>query len=876
MHFTQKKISVAMAGALVACSGGAFGQAATTQRVEKIEVTGSNIKRVDAEGPAPVQIITREQIERSGSPTVAEVIRNIPSNSAGSYDETFTGSFARGSAGVSLRGLGQKSTLVLINGRRMAVYGFAQNLQDSFVDLNSIPLAAVERIEVLKDGASAVYGSDAIAGVVNIILRKDYAGLEATASGGVTSQRDGQEARVSGAFGIGEQGKDKYNLLVAADYFNREAIWARDRALTSDGDYRKYPGGENLPNSTLANPGTYLRRPGTNPFPGSTRRPFASCPPDRVIFFNGNNNCTENLNVYLTGVPETTRKGLFARGTYDFGGELTGFAEIAFNANETFTQVQPFAVPSSQIGPGVARQIQAVLPIGHNSNPFSVPIEVRYRFDDVGPRQVTNTTDATRIVAGLNGSWRDWQWEAAAGYTKSKSEQKDKNGIRISGLLAAIADGSYNFVNNAANSAATYDRIRVNYSRNADSELSFADAKASAELMQMANGPLALAAGVDFRHEKINDVSDSVLVSGDVLGRGSAQAIGNRNIAAGYVELSIPAAKNVEIQLAGRSDHYSDFGNSSTPKIGARWTPVKNLLLRASFSKGFRAPSIPESGDSNAFFFQTLQDTTRCAINTVYCGPVSVPGSFTANPDLKPEKSDSWTAGLVFEPTTSTSIGLDYYYIKQKNLVQSRDFQDILDNEVLNQRYVTRGAPTSDDIARGAPGPLVLVAAPYDNLDAVETSGIDVDLRGRWNAGGYGRVGTSATGTYIIHYKQPLAPGQPLEEMAGTYNLPRFKGQASVSWDSGPWSSSLTANYVGKFKQSKSASVNADPEIKPWTTLDVQGSYGGLRNTKFTLGVKNLTNREPPIAIAETLLYVFQQHSLRGRFAYAGVTYRFR
>src|SRR4051812_41778542 len=439
----MRKRRHALAVALAAFAASASAQQA--QKVEKIEVTGSNIKRVDAEGPAPVQVISRQDIERSGSNTVSEVLRYLPSNSGGSYDESFVGSFARGSSGLSLRGLGQKSTLVLINGRRMAVYSFAQNLSDTFVDLNSIPLAAIERIEILKDGASAIYGSDAIAGVVNVILRKDYNGAEMTLGGGVSSRWDGQEVRASGAAGVGQPGVDRYNVLVALDYFSRETVWLRDRPNTSSGDYREIPGGENTPNSTVGNPGTYLRRPGTNPFPGFTRQPFANCPPDRVLFFQGNNNCSENINVYFSAIPETQRAGLYTRGTYEFSPSLSAFAEIAFNHDKTFTQVNPFAVPSNQIGPGVARAIQAILPVGHNSNPFSVPVEVRYRFDDIGPRQVDNITDATRIVAGLNGSWNAWSWETAAGYTQSKAEQKDRNNIRISGLLAAIADGSYNF-----------------------------------------------------------------------------------------------------------------------------------------------------------------------------------------------------------------------------------------------------------------------------------------------------------------------------------------------------------------------------------------------------------------------------------------------
>ncbi len=873
MSLARHGIAAAVAAALANAALDAAAQ--TPQKVEKIEVTGSNIKRVEQEGPAPVQVITREQIERTGANTVAEVIRNLPSNSTGSYDETFTGSFARGSAGVSLRGLGQKSTLTLINGRRMAVYGFAQNLQDSFVDLNSIPLAAIERIEILKDGASAIYGSDAIAGVVNIILRKDYTGAELSAGGGTTTHSDGQEVRVSGAAGVGKPGVDRYNLMLAADYFNREHIWARDRDLTSEGDYRRFPGGTNIPNSTAANPGNYVRRAGTTPFP-TPRTPFATCPADRRITFGGSPQCTENVNLYLSGVPETTRAGIFGRGSLELGGGLSTFAEFAFNSNETFTQSAPFFVPSSQLGPGIARTVAVTLPVGHNSNPYNVPVDIRYRFSDVGPRQIINTTDATRIVGGISGTWRDWSWEAAAGYTRSESEQQDRNNIRISGLREVIADGSYNFLDNSRNTQAVYDRLRTNYSRYGDSKQTFVDGKMSGELMQMANGPLGMAAGLEYRREELDDHSDPVLTTGDVLGRGSTQARGSRNITSAYVEFNVPVLRDLEMQLAGRTDRYSDYGNSSTPKVGLRWNVHPTLLLRATFAKGFRAPSLPESGESSAFFFQNLQDTTRCAVNTIYCGTVSVPGSFSANPDLKPEKSDSYTGGFVWEPTRNTSIGVDYYFIKQKDLVSSRDFQFILDNESRYPQYVVRGTPTGEDIARGAPGAIVVVAVPYENLSVLETSGIDVDARVRLPETALGKFSLAFTGSYIISYKQPLAPEEPLTEFAGTYELPRFKGVGSLNWDRGPWSGTFAVNYIHKFKQSDSAQAGADPEIRPWTTLDLQAAYSGFRNTKLTLGVKNLADKEAPIAIAETLLYVFQQHSLRGRFVYASVNYKFR
>lgn len=235
----KKQLAVAIAATFVA-TGVAYAQQ-QPQKVEKVEVTGSNIKRTDVETVAPVDVITREQIEKSGQPTIAEVLRNVPANSGNSYNESFSNSFAPGASGISLRGLGQKATLVLINGRRTAGYGFAQNLQDTFVDLNSIPSAAVERIEVLKDGASAIYGSDAIAGVVNVILRKDYKGIEMSAGAGTAAGKN--DYRFSATGGFGDLGKDKFSVLGVFDYYKRDLVKLSDTDFGASRDWRGRAGG---------------------------------------------------------------------------------------------------------------------------------------------------------------------------------------------------------------------------------------------------------------------------------------------------------------------------------------------------------------------------------------------------------------------------------------------------------------------------------------------------------------------------------------------------------------------------------------------------------------------------------------------------------
>ena len=278
------------------------------------------------------------------------------------------------------------------------------------------------------------------------------------------------------------------------DYFKRDIIWARDRDFSRTADQRRFQGGTDI-RSTSSSPGSYARVAGfPNPF-APTRIPFPTCPVDRQATIGGVLQCVEDTNVYLTLIPKTERLGAFSRLIYDFSSRLSGFLELGYNKTETFTQVAPFATPANQIGPGIARQINARLPVGNPSNPYSVPVDVRYRFDDVGPRQVFNETDAKRIVAGLKGTVGTWDWESGIIYANSYSTQDDKNGIYIPGLLAVIADGSYNFLNPSANTQATYNRLRVNYQRRGETILKQWDLKGSSELMQLPAGPLAVAVG---------------------------------------------------------------------------------------------------------------------------------------------------------------------------------------------------------------------------------------------------------------------------------------------------------------------------------------------------------------------------------------------
>jgi len=391
-------IRLACSGAVVtglALSGMASAEEEAV-KLEKEQVTGSHIKRTDIEGPSPVLVVDRADIEATGAATVSQVLRRLTINSGPSFDEKFTNSFAPGSAGISFRGLGQDATLVLLNGRRVSNYGFAQNINDAFVDLNSIPLGAVERIEILKDGASAIYGSDAIAGVVNIILRKDYEGTEIGFGYGGTDKGDGQETSVHLLSGVtGSAG----NLTLNIDYFNRDAIDLKDRDFSRSADHtgQVTNDGYNFTSST---------------FPVANVRAADNL---EWLGFNGR----YDYNPWITMIPETERFGGLVTYNTDVTNNIELYAEASYNHVETDAQAAPTPLfgdlppNKTNIGP-----ISATNPF----NTYGEDVYVRWRMEEFGPRKSHIETDATRLLAGLRGTFiNGWDWDGAAIYSRSKT-----------------------------------------------------------------------------------------------------------------------------------------------------------------------------------------------------------------------------------------------------------------------------------------------------------------------------------------------------------------------------------------------------------------------------------------------------------------------
>jgi iron complex outermembrane receptor protein len=898
--FRRSKLSTALVlafGGVALCSP-ALAQQTGTQR---IEITGSNIKRIDAETVAPIEIITRDQIERTGQPTAADVLRNLPMNT-GSFGESFSNSFAPGAAGISLRGLGQKTTLVLINGRRVAGYGFAQNLQDTFVDLNSIPSSAVDRVEILKDGASAIYGSDAIAGVVNIILRKDYRGLEASISGGAFEGKN--DLRGTLAFGMGDIDKDKFNLFAALDVYHRDLLLQGDTKFLASRDMRKYAGGRNFQSLTGGGTWAPMTTPTGTTTVSNTRQAITDCAgtvmtgPEAVEagLINPvgaanlaqaaatNTFCTYDFKNQFTALPGTDRVGALIRGNMQVAPNVNAYTEIGLSRTET---EQTFQAPFFAGTTGLLSTPAGLRPFPYNitfgpgvaGNPFAGNARYIGVLQDMGTRDNEITSTDMRGLVGLSYTLGNWDLDSALGFSRNKVETINTNRITLAGTSAAFGVGTgvqppvpvssgstYNLDQWTLNSDAVRDSIRADFPRKSTSELSFIDTRASTTFGQMPGGPMGLAVGVEYRKESLKDVPDPVASSGGILGQGITATNGSRNNTSVFAEFAFPFTKALEAQLAVRHDRYSDYGSSTTPKVGFKFRPNDMMLFRANWGKGFRAPTLPEISPSVATFFTSVIDPEDDVAR-------NISGVFAGNPDLRAEKSTSRNFGLVFEPMKDLSFGLSYYHIDWRNVVASPSFQDIIDESC------PAGPPcpsTASVVRDPTTNFVVTVLSNYENLAQRVTSGLDADFKVGMPTR-LGKVTVRGDAVYVRSFKEDGV--EYVGSNGGSNTIPRIRAGLTVDLDTGPWSVTGRVNYTHKVTQELLAGsffTAQDPRfqngvfpntVASHTTVDVFARYNINKNLQVSGAILNAFDKTPPYdpGFSSTSLYDFSLHDIRGR-----------
>ena len=862
-------------GGAVGLSASLAGPGALAQQVEgsleEVVVTGSRIARSsDFEAISPVVAVSREDIAKSGYSNLQELLVKMPTAGNGTFSTRGNNqdSTANGASAISLRGLGADATLVLVNGRRVAISSFAESVTTNFVDINAIPVAAIERVEVLKDGASAVYGSDAVAGVVNIILRRDFEGLELSGGYGSTTKGDYEETTASAVWGTST---DDSNVTLILDYFKNDTLYNKDRGPLGTAD-QSARGGEDF-RSSRGFPGRFIVN-GAN-----TIDP--ACPPDRI----SGTACVYDYGPWNLLTPAAERAGLMLLGTHSFTSDLEVFTEIGVQHNRSVAQGAPTPLDE---------EAGLTVPVTHPDNPYPGATTLgvgRYRTVDAGARRWDIQTDNLRMVLGLRGKIADWDWEISGQRARSKSEQsgdRTQGWVRTDFLQQEINAGNYNPFGGTFNPSSVIDAITTSLVRRGTSNLTAYDATVWGDLFDAPAGAVRMAAGVEYREERVSDTPDDQFQRGLIFGTEAVSASASRDNWSAYIEFSVPLLESLELQLAGRYDDYSDFGNTTNPKLGLRWQPLESLALRGSWGTGFRAPSLAQIGLGPSQSSQFFSDTYGCAENPAYCAATDYKLQFSGNPDLEAEESESYNFGIGWQPLNNLTLTLDYWDIKQDKKIDTAPF-GFLYTEFCNDQNSTvcvRSAPLPGDSL----GALLVVNTGYINIGEQSASGIDLGAYFTSDIGG-GQLSLSLNYSNLLSFEKvelnSAGTAFVSRELAGEYEYPENRWTLTGDWAYGDWNLFAAVNYVGQFEDTPDIDfdgildydTNKSRNVDAFMTLNLQLRYTGLKNTDIALGVDNALNEKPPFAIGDgdTDLYgyVSSQHDPRGAYMYGKLTYKF-
>ena len=881
---TMRVLGVSVAGALLAQPA----MAQQAQKIEKIEVTGSNIKRVEAEGPSAIVILTREDIDRSGATNAYELMNLVASNnSAGNVSFASTiGALTFSANTASLRGLQGGRTLVLLNGKRLN--SFSGEIQGvSGVNLTTIPFNAIERVEVLLDGASAIYGSDAVAGVINFIVRKDYRGAEATVYYGAPTRGGGggEQTTYKGAFGFGDLSKDRYNVFVAAQFDKQEALEQRARNFSNTSvrldtgligiSGTTFPafvttGGIGNPAFPNCAPSHYFPDLGERCFYDPAEQVGVQSIPDLEtvnVYAAANFQLTSSMQAYLSGNAMQSKN--------NFVIQPVPIADI-FGDPITLPANSPFYPTAAAIAAGVNGQ----------------PLNVRWRAVENGNRDTTDTNEQWQVVAGLKGSAWSWDWDASATFNEGTTEQKLNGGFPLRSLIVPLLNtGRVNMF--GPNTQAISDEVRatnfVGKVFDGKAKSTYLDAKISGEVMSMPAGPLAAAFGVQSGKQEFTQTPAPVLATGDLSGFGGnvLPVDRDRDSYAVFAEVNVPLMKTLEANFAVRHDDYSDFGTTTNPKVGLRWQPTRNLLVRSSYGTGFLAPTLYQLWTPNISGVSAtgLSDPLRCpTTNDTFDCVTQFGVLFGGNANLKPEKSKQYSAGIVFEPAPGASVSVDYFDMYLRDvIVNGINPAVVLGDLAQYGSLVTRAAP--DAAFPNLPGRILSFDQRYINLGGVKVQGIDANIQYALPAMPAGRVRLSMSGTYYIKYDVQQTDGSYAGIVSNTFGSavtgvsPRWKSYQSVSWERGPWNVTLGNSY-----QSSYTDWNTDLDgnlrtVSSMSLWDLYINWKGIRNLSVTLGAKNLLDTNPPQTNQQNSFqsgFDPSYYDPRARVVYVTATYRFR
>jgi iron complex outermembrane receptor protein len=939
MNMTQLARALMLIG--VAGAGAAYADEAP-QKTEKIEVTGSSIKRTAKEGALPVTTISKEDIQRSGATTAQDLINLIPSNFGGTVTSNSVG-YPGVASTANLRSLGAKYTLVLLNGRRVANYAFG----NSVIDLNSIPLSVIERVEVLRDGASAIYGADAVAGVINFITKKNFTGLEAATYQTHVAAGGGNTQTYTATLGFGDLDTNRYNAFISAYHEDDQRLRAVDRDFAKTGfrpdikanNFSTRNGVPNL-NFTDTQGNSYT---GLNPY----RYNGCNAPDFALHDYGSSTACATDFVHFIDIMPKASHDNVVGRVVFNLDPSNQVYAE-GMHVRDKIVSVyspSPYTTsnatlpgsskwypgkPTSTFPNGITLPKGMTLPAGYimpngtvlssdtvltqdmSVMPDGTPIGGRWRTVAGGPRidDIEQKTD--RFVIGVKGNLLDWDYDAAI--TSAKNEGVVSFGAAqysYAKLTPLVNSGVINLLGPQDQTALTALKGAEltgpeNEGTSRSTELDF---HVSKEIANFDYGPLGLALGGSYRKEKLDQHSEPVMASGDLVGgNGPVPSVtGSRNVYALFAEASLPLYKDLEGQLAARYDSYKNNFNGAaqdnsfhrvSPKFGLRYQPVKELLIRSSYAQGFRAPTLfenlrpfTEGGNTSSSFSDLLRCNRDGSPKYPDVGQlqdeclIQQTTATQGDPNLKPEKSKQFSLGFVIAPNNNFSASLDYWNIKINDAIVPQSEIQVLGDQVKYANRIVRYDPAvypgGYDLAGGLPGlngkvpglypgstnpafPIAYVYLPFLNTAEKTAAGWDINLSYKQRVAAFGTFGVTLDGTYFTKHGYQYTD-TPAASDLGAYGdfgpAPRWRHTLVLNWHRGAWGGSLTQNYTAGYKDfvdgsavafdsqgrpTDSASYPLNRKVSSYTTWDVLGTWNGIKGLELALGVKNLFDQDPP------------------------------
>ncbi len=908
-HHKKQPSRTALAAALAAAFGlvsaEAFAQAAEPVKIQRVEVTGSSIKRLDNETALPVQTIKREDIDKSGVTTAAELLKNISANTAPLSDGasiTDGTSGQRGFNGANLRGLGVSSTLVLLNGRRLA--NFASPGDNAGVDLNNIPAGAIQRVEILKDGASAIYGTDAIGGVINFITRKDYQGVDLNASVAGTQHGGAGKRTASISGGMGDLSTDRFNVFGVLDVqqldplrsTQRDFIAERPLATTLPAlmSSNTYPANVDISNAQR----NALIAAGVLPA-GSTRtRVNPSSPgcngPATVYAPSGPGGplaCSYDYMQDTELYPESRKIGFIGRATFQVNNDHQVFAELVQSQAESRYVLSPNPIRIRNI------------PVSRLPAKYAVPLSaaglpttfsgIRYRMEEAGNRTNEVTSTAQRLVFGAAGVVQGWDYDLGLSRAENRAVDKYVDGyVLFDKFEAGVMNGTINpFGPSSQAGRDLINSIKVNDEARKSKGISTAiDGKVSKSLMALEGGDLAIAVGGEVRRERTTFTPSALLLSNNIAGdRGTGSAelrptSDERDVWSVFTEVNAPLTKTVELQFAVRHDDYSQVGSTTNPKVGIRWQPAPSVLLRASANTGFRAPSLADLNRPTTFgsasSFLTDPECVSTGLDTIDGCTDQWSVERRSNPNLKPETSRQFALGAMWDITRQLNVQLDYWNIEKKDVISTLGEQIIVDSPAkYNGKYIERDAD----------GFISNILLQKENQGRLKTSGIDFGVDFKTAPAPTGRFSVNMSGTLVLKYDRQFGPLEGYRSNLGQFLndqvIQKWRHRISFGYDRGPLSATLANQFSSSYTDQNTTYDPANNallpsrKVKAYSLWDLTASYAVNKQIKLRAGVLNLLDTDPPFSNQAYYFLAGYDPTYtdpRGRSAFASVNYSFK